>query len=252
MSYRLRYGQHDVRIGEEDCVIGRGGDCQLVLDDGRVPRRHAKLWVHDEKVSVEDLGSSNGTLVNGKPIPGAVQLRAGDRITIGDQELVVVELRARARTDRAESKTRRHMPTVKADAFGVVGTLADKALARKQGAEAERLLGPALTRIADAARAEELVMPATVERAASYALSLAVLVGKAAWVEYVFELFFMLRASMSADLVDRLYDVVRKVPPLRSGVVSSYVDFYRGKATTPARRFLLSRLEGLQRLIALR
>jgi serine protease Do len=69
-------------------LIGRGSDCQLTLADGEASRRHAVLRPQDDgSVVLEDLGSTNGTYVNGQRIAGPVTLQGGERVRIGDTEL---------------------------------------------------------------------------------------------------------------------------------------------------------------------
>ncbi|MGI8826863.1 MAG: FHA domain-containing protein [Chloroflexota bacterium] len=64
-------------------VIGRLDTCDLPVDDKSVSREHARLSRLRDGYVVEDLGSTNGTLVNGRRISEAVLLRAGDVLTIG-------------------------------------------------------------------------------------------------------------------------------------------------------------------------
>ena len=68
--------------------IGRAPECELVLKDSRVSRRHARLHARDGLLVLTDLGSTNGTLVNGNRVTELV-LGAGDRIQIGETSLVV-------------------------------------------------------------------------------------------------------------------------------------------------------------------
>jgi S1-C subfamily serine protease len=69
-------------------LVGRGSDCELTLADGEASRRHALLRPQaDGTVVLEDLGSTNGTFVNGRRISGPVTLRGGERVRIGDTEL---------------------------------------------------------------------------------------------------------------------------------------------------------------------
>ena len=68
---------------EERLVIGRDEGCNLVLDDSKVSRRHAYLQEIDGGVEVGDLGSSNGTFVNGRRIERPVTLAPGDALRIG-------------------------------------------------------------------------------------------------------------------------------------------------------------------------
>jgi hypothetical protein len=68
--------------------IGRAPECELVLRDTRVSRRHARLAARDGVVILTDLGSTNGTRVNGHRVTEVV-LGAGDRIQIGESSLVI-------------------------------------------------------------------------------------------------------------------------------------------------------------------
>jgi diguanylate cyclase (GGDEF)-like protein len=72
------------RVGENPLVVGRGDDAGIKLSDDAVSRRHASLQVIDGHAFVEDLGSRNGTWINGERIQaGARPLRDGDKIQIG-------------------------------------------------------------------------------------------------------------------------------------------------------------------------
>ena len=70
-------------------VVGRSRECDVRVDDGNVSRRHFEL-VQDGPTTwvVADLGSTNGTEVNGQRVSGRKRLDDGDRITIGGTELV--------------------------------------------------------------------------------------------------------------------------------------------------------------------
>jgi hypothetical protein len=68
--------------------IGRGAECELVLRDSRVSRRHARLVARGGVLILTDLGSTNGTIVNGHRVSEMV-LGSGDRIEIGESTLVI-------------------------------------------------------------------------------------------------------------------------------------------------------------------
>ncbi|MFT3766571.1 MAG: FHA domain-containing protein [Minicystis sp.] len=89
MAFRLRYQAHDLELQLGEFVVGRSTECQLSLDDPLVSRRHAVLKVRRDGVSVQDLGSRNGVLVNGVKINGERELSAGDKVGIGSQEMVL-------------------------------------------------------------------------------------------------------------------------------------------------------------------
>ena len=76
-------------------VIGRSADqCELVVPHATVSRRHARLSLAGEALQVEDLGSTNGTAINGTVLragtPAAIH--AGNKLRIGDVELLVRQL----------------------------------------------------------------------------------------------------------------------------------------------------------------
>lgn len=73
----------------EEIVIGRMEGLDLVLPEDLVSRRHARIAVHEEGPVLRDLGSTNGTFVNGKRVREVV-LREGDRILLGATILSVV------------------------------------------------------------------------------------------------------------------------------------------------------------------
>jgi len=76
----------------ESLVLGRGSQCSLVLEGAMVSRTHCKITRVEQLHVIEDLGSSNGTLLNGRRLSNgeSAALRRGDVITIGERELAVV------------------------------------------------------------------------------------------------------------------------------------------------------------------
>jgi hypothetical protein len=74
--------QHPV---EGELILGRDqGTADLVIEDPGVSRRHARVFPENGALIVEDLGSSNGTYVNGARISGPVEVAAGDEVQLGD------------------------------------------------------------------------------------------------------------------------------------------------------------------------
>jgi DNA-binding winged helix-turn-helix (wHTH) protein len=76
-------GVKRVTLPQGETIIGRGGDASIHLDSPSVSRHHAKMTVEGERVTVEDLGSRNGTLVNGLRIYAPIELRHGDEVRFG-------------------------------------------------------------------------------------------------------------------------------------------------------------------------
>ena len=65
-------------------VIGRAKDCDVVIQDLRASRRHCQLTRKSDGFLLEDLGSRNGTLVNGSKITQPILLKANQTFQIGD------------------------------------------------------------------------------------------------------------------------------------------------------------------------
>lgn len=89
-------------------VLGRDPDCDIVLDDPRVSKRHASLLWADNGWTLADLGSKNGTLINGSPVSG--RLRHGDWISLGGLNAEFARL-SPAQLDAAERDRARRRET---------------------------------------------------------------------------------------------------------------------------------------------
>lgn len=70
--------------------LGRSGQSTIVLDDTFVSSEHAVISLRGGRWWLTDLGSTNGTLLNGRPVQGEVGLNGGDVVALGDVELKVV------------------------------------------------------------------------------------------------------------------------------------------------------------------
>lgn len=76
-------------LGDRDVAIGRSPSCDVVLEgDELASRRHALIRARGGRYTLVDLGSSNGTYVNGYEIRGEAELHDGDRIAVGSHELI--------------------------------------------------------------------------------------------------------------------------------------------------------------------
>lgn len=87
----LIYGGRRLIVGPRGAALGRSRESEIVIDDANVSRRHAELRPRGGAWVVSDLGSTNGTRVNGRPIHGPEVVRPGDEIEIGSS-LITFEL----------------------------------------------------------------------------------------------------------------------------------------------------------------
>lgn len=69
--------------------LGRADENDIVLGGDLVSRRHARLYVEGDVLRIEDLGSRNGSRVNGAPLQGSKHLNAGDTVALGENTLAV-------------------------------------------------------------------------------------------------------------------------------------------------------------------
>jgi hypothetical protein len=82
-----------LRAGEPPRIIGRSSQADVGVLDPEVSRRHAQLEFAKGIVYLEDLGSSNGTFLNGKAVADeAIEVRAGDDIDVGNTRITVVQM----------------------------------------------------------------------------------------------------------------------------------------------------------------
>ncbi len=70
-----------------ETTIGRAQGCAVSIDDARISKIHARVFVDGGQWVIEDLGSTNGTLVNGRPVTDPLALSRHDRVQVGEVTL---------------------------------------------------------------------------------------------------------------------------------------------------------------------
>jgi pSer/pThr/pTyr-binding forkhead associated (FHA) protein len=261
----LRFGDHDVEVVAGETVLGRGPKSTVVLDDALVSRTHAKIVVERGVVTLEDLGSANGVLVNGERLDGKRTLVSGDRVVLGQQSFMVLiqagpmrsEPRSLARTltgarDSNPAEPDRIGPTRRGDALELLCGVAEKVLALGRGDEAERILSSYFRNMLQTARSRGELDPVAAEKAVTYAVRIAEVTGKGAWIDYAFDMYAVPRRPLPVAVVERLYEVVRKVTPVSGNAFRQYLLALRSAEPEMgvAERFLIRRIEGLESLVS--
>lgn len=264
--FRLRYQGTDLELLPGEFVIGRSSACNLALDDALVSRRHALIIVGESAVTVEDLGSRNGVLVNGHKAEGKAPVRHLDRITVGSHELVLVELRDAAHASPTlVGVTLRDIPGIPKDttpgdapsddltgAQVMLTGLADKALALQRYEEAERVLSKLLEPVRERARAGGAIAPGRLDECTRYAIRLAEGTRKHVWIDWVFDVHAATGTVVAEAEIEKLHDLVRKLRYAGGSRVRKYLDRLRARAADlgARERFLVSRLEGIERVVS--
>ncbi|MEI9939834.1 MAG: FHA domain-containing protein [Pseudomonadota bacterium] len=268
-SYALREGAVDHPLNKSPLLVGRGSEADIVLSGALVSRRHAEFHETEAGLVVIDLGSRNGVFVNDVQITSPTALLIGDKLTIGENEFVLTEALTPNddRTPRPEKRTIRQssrvlagtyatedgsVATRRADALHLLSNVADKALALGRGQEAEHVLGAHLVAALSDAAAGRAVAPEVARTSAQYAVKLASATGKATWLDFAFRLYDALRETIPLPIVDEMYTVLRHVRGIDRELLRQYTEFLQARAAelSPPERFVLQRLEGLERLAA--
>lgn len=89
----ITHGKSNIKevILTKETIIGRGAECNLKIASSQVSRRHCRVTVTENSVLVRDLGSANGTILNGKPVPQNqdIPVTPGNALVVGPLKFVV-------------------------------------------------------------------------------------------------------------------------------------------------------------------
>src|SRR6476659_10544425 len=107
ISGKYQGGEFPLRPNRE-IIIGRSSDLDMVLVEDMVSRKHAKITTDDNVVTIQDLGSTNGTFVNGEKVRKA-DLKDGDRILIGTSIIKIVFVDGDSTSHLTETEARSKM-----------------------------------------------------------------------------------------------------------------------------------------------
>jgi pSer/pThr/pTyr-binding forkhead associated (FHA) protein len=270
----LRFqNQRDFELAPGVTIVGRGEGCQLVLDDPLISRRHACFVVDANEITLKDLGSTNGVLVNGTRVAEVQVVVPGDHITIGQHhaELCWVPVSAADRQPIREARSSRPSadtvldrrpssfppgrlysdsePTYHGSVLSMLSGVAEKQFELGRGQDAERILKRPLENMLERLETSSAeVDPHDVEEAGLLAVRLARATGQSQWLDYVFRLYAAVERLASSQVIDELYPAVRAAPGVSLTVFREYLEVLRGMQPNfgPAERFLLRRLEGLE------
>jgi hypothetical protein len=260
-----------------------------VLDDAHVSRKHARFRLVGDAVEVSDLESRNGVLVNGARIQAPTLLRHGDRVRVGEQELVLRDSLANSVAKDGTSEFRlcegcgtlvapaaRICPSCRSplsgptptmeievsasatptanslSSFSMLCGIADKALSMGRNEEAARILEGMLHSVLNNARSRPSPPDEQLRIATTYALKLAEALESTHWIDYIFDLYTAVDRIAAAELIDELYRLTRKLKHTQPLPIRRYVESLKPRTDSmaPNERFLMQRLLGLERMVA--
>jgi hypothetical protein len=257
----LREGDLRLPLAVGASLLGRGPECDIVLRDPSISRRHARLIVADDGVVLTDLDSTVGVLVNGERIMGSSPVSPGDAITFGS---IVFDLEAEPdRGDSFEDGDRTTVldvepppsslrPVARTTTVGeldMLSLLLDKSIATGRIDDVSPVVADRLTRVADACESGRNIGAAAVTVACQCAMKLAAATGGGFWINAIVRIYRARDELMPIELVDSLYGVLRSVRGVDWTRFAEYVDALgaRAQCMTPTERFATRRMEGLLR-----
>lgn len=278
--YRLRFLLQEFDLVGPEVIVGRSPECHVTIEDPLVSRQHARIRFVDGAPLVSDLGSRNGVRVNGERINGEVELKDGDRLRLGTQELVFAVVKGREAQPRPTGFMRMcrscgtpypegapNCPHCGADtgdedtmsgvniepkrgwAFHMLGEVLDRAVATGRATEAERLLRRMAKDVdAELARGERLD-PNQLAMAAACALRVAKLIGGTEWVAWTLGMHRRLGQMPAVEVIDQLEQLDTAAFPEIRAVVDQFVAWCGRQAedAPPADLARLARLERVAR-----
>ncbi len=240
--FRLRFLLQEFDLPTGDVLIGRSPECHITIEDPLISRQHTKIRVVDDAATLIDLGSRNGTRLNGRPITAPTPLSDADRIRIGAQELVFYQVGAEQRAPRQtgallfcsscgtpfpegaavcphcghtqtpmredETVSGLYVEPRRTWMLQLFGEVLDRALSTGRHEEAERILRRAIEEYNERSNggAGEL---RHLNQIAEYALRLADARGESAWVIWTIDAYAKLERLPPLPIVERLASVTR-------------------------------------------
>ena len=274
-KFRLKLREAELDLPNGELSIGRGTDCFLRINDELVSRRHARLLVTPNSVFLDDLGSRNGSRVNGSPLTGSIELKIGDEVEIGTQIFQLVQ--GASKSPRMPTATTPNLhpcrsckrlmrarvsicplcganqrsddhddgPTRSMTSFELLLGVGDKMLALGRTDEAEKMLRPRLRELLLRAGKGDLPGFAEVTEALRRGVRLATATQHAEWYVWIFDFARLASHPIEEPLLDELHAQMLAHKPPAETALKAYLDAQTaGDEATLAHR---GRIEALLR-----
>lgn len=218
MLYKLKIGGKTMALPDGEHDIGRMSDCWLTLDDELASRYHARLRVRGPVAELEDLGSRNGTYINGEKLSGSRAIKNGDEIRIGRETIAVLGPEAE-RSEEDEDLRRTLAPGEDTRFPSLIGQLVHKSLKVGKLKEAERYATALVNQLGPAkVGADHPAAQACVD----CLLSLAERSSSGVWIDRVFALYAAKSWAMSHQTLERIRVALDRIPRIPGRGIKEY------------------------------
>ena len=278
--YRLRFLLQEFDLPRGATILGRSSDCHVTIEDPLVSRHHARIVLEGDRAVVYDLNSRNGVKVNGAPVKDPVELKDGDRLRIGTQELVFCRVEAAPNASAKTTGFLRHcarcrMPYPQeagaCPSCGATEALDEETLSGQFGAAAQqiwsvqlflevldRALG--LGRFEDVHRAtvqvEERIVrgdeidAAQLSKLAVGAARASLALDDSTWAVWVAQVYRRVPLVMAEEVVNKLSELAVRFPHDMADPVEQLAVHVRTVRSTPAEATAIAALEAVRASVA--
>ncbi len=244
--YRLRFLLQEFDLHRGATILGRSSDCHVTIEDPLVSRYHARIVLEGECATVHDLNSRNGVKVNGQAAKVPVELKDGDRLRIGTQELVFCRIAAAPAASAKTTGFLRHcaqcrMPYPQeagacpscgstealdeetlSGQFGAAAQqnwsaqlyieVLDRALALKRFADVHRILRRATIQIEERILRGEDVEPTQLSKLAVGAARASLVLDDSTWAVWVAQVYRRVPYVVADEVVATLSELIDRFP----------------------------------------
>lgn len=255
--FRLRHRGTWYELPVGDFVVGRSAGCHLLVDDPRVSRRHARFRAEPHRVTVEDLQSRNGVLVNGVLLRGPMVLTHEDVIVIGSQEMrfsTVFDAEPLAAHPGLSSRDDGFEDATQTGGLPPIVGLMERPSRAGSQEDGERVLRDFYAELGrDGTATPRASGPLVVETVTRLTLAHAATTQRGDWIDRLFGLYLRNRQVMPIARIDEIIGLLGQMGHPRSRELRGYVEWLHGEVDRlgPTERFGLQRLEDLVRGAAL-
>ena len=216
--FRFRIGGKTVLLPEGKHDVGRMPECWLVLDDDLVSRTHARIHVGPLDTEIEDLGSRNGTFLNGERIQGRRALKDGDKIRIGRDLIAVLGIDTSQVAE--DDDIRRTLAPGEDTRFpSLIGQLVEKSLRAGKIKDAERY---ALALSSQLVAARVPVTHPAADACNRCLIQLADKTSSGVWIDRLFKLYAAQAWLMANDTVESIRVALDRIPRVPGSGMRDY------------------------------
>lgn len=283
--YRLRFLLQEFDLPRGATILGRSSDCHVTIEDPLVSRHHARIVLEGDRAVVYDLNSRNGVKVNGASVKDPVELKDGDRLRIGTQELVFC--RVEAAPAQASAKTtgflrhcaRCRMPYPQeagaCPSCGATEALDEETLSGQFGAAAQqiwsvqlflevleraltlerfddvnRILRRATVQVEERIVRGDAIDPPQLAKLAHGAARASIAINDSTWAVWVAQVYRRVPLVMPEDVVQKLSELVTAFPHDMADPVNQLANHARTVPSSPAEGPAIAALEQVRASVA--